>query len=345
MWRFESECRCKIVFMKIAIVKLSALGDIIHAMVVLQFIKNYNQNIEIDWIVDESYKDLLVMHPDVNKVHLVQIKKAKKSKSLYLLLKELRRVRQFSSYDLVIDMQGLIKSAIISYLIPSTITIGFNKRSIRESFASIFYNKTFNYGYDKNVIDRNIELIKFALGLTFSKEEIYHKLPFLYPNQNHFISGLSKTKKNILLIPGASNPSKCYPVEKLAELTTLIDGNYFVIWGDDKEKILANKIKTLAPNTIVFKKLSLGELISLVKQIDLVIGPDTGPTHIAWALNIPSITIFGPTPGYRNTCITSINKIIESDSIVDPNKIDKNDDSIKSIKVRDIVKISNKLLN
>jgi len=86
-------------------------------------------------------------------------------------------------------------------------------------------------------------------------------------------------------------------------------------------------------------------LISLVKQIDLVIGPDTGPTHIAWALNIPSITIFGPTPGYRNTCITSINKIIESDSIVDPNKIDKNDDSIKSIKVRDIVKISNKLLN
>ena len=74
--------------------------------------------------------------------------------------------------------------------------------------------------------------------------------------------------------------------------------------------------------------------------MNLVIGSDTGPTHMAWALNVPSITLFGPTPGYRNTYITSINKIIESDSEVDPNKIDKNDYSIKNIIVDDIVKIA-----
>ena len=82
MWRFESECRCKILFMKIAIVKLSALGDIIHAMVVLQFIKKYKK-IEIDWIVEESYKELLEFHPDINKVHVVNLKKAKKKKSFF----------------------------------------------------------------------------------------------------------------------------------------------------------------------------------------------------------------------------------------------------------------------
>ena len=92
------------------------------------------------------------------------------------------------------------------------------------------------------------------------------------------------------------------------------------------------------------EELSLDGLISLISQVDLVIGPDTGTTHMAWALNIPSITLFGPTPGYRNTYVTSVNKIIESNSEVDPNKIDKSDYSINNIKVNDISKLAQKLL-
>ena len=129
--------------MKIAIVKLSALGDIVHAMVVLQFIKNHYPKIEIDWVVEKDFKELLESHPDINKVHVVNIKKAKKKKSIYLLLNELRRVRQFGPYDLVIDMQGLIKSALISRMIPSDKTFGFDKYSARESLAAIFYKQTF----------------------------------------------------------------------------------------------------------------------------------------------------------------------------------------------------------
>ena len=78
--------------------------------------------------------------------------------------------------------------------------------------------------------------------------------------------------------------------------------------------------------------------------MDLVIGGDTGPTHMAWALNTPSITLFGSTPGYRNTYATTINRIIESKSGVNPYKINKNDFSIKTIQVNDIVKISKELL-
>ena len=76
-----------------------------------------------------------------------------------------------------------------------------------------------------------------------------------------------------------------------------------------------------------------------------MIGSDTGPTHMAWALNIPSITLFGPTPGYRNTYTTNINKIIESDSTVNPRKINKNDYSINDINVGDIVELAQKLLS
>ena len=331
--------------MKIAIVKLSALGDIIHAMVILQFIKKYNRAIEIDWIVEESYKELLELNPDINKVHVLNIRKAKKKKSIHLFLTELKNMRKLGPYDLVIDMQGLIKSALISSLIPSQTTLGFDKFSARESIASIFYNKTFNYGYDKNIVERNVALVGFALGLNIGKKNIDNKLPFLFSTQKYINPKLSSEKKNILLVPGASLASKRYSVAKFSELTNLIDANYFVIWGNEKEKDLANKIKTLAQNVNICDNLSLDNLISLITKADLIIGPDTGPTHMGWALNIPSITLFGSTPGHRNTYETKLNKIINSDSIVNPLKINKNDHSVSEIDVHEIVKIATLILS
>ena len=331
--------------MKIAIVKLSALGDIIHAMVILQFIKNHNQHIEIDWIVEEEYKELLECHPNIHEVHVVNIKKAKKNKSILYFLKELQKVRQIGTYDLVIDMQGLIKSAIISRCIPSKVTLGFDKSSARERLASIFYNKVFKTSYDNNVIKRNFEIIKFALDFSFNLEDLSSKLPFLYSDKKYFNAHLSNVKKNIILIPGASFSSKQYPVERFAELANLLDANYLVIWGSEEEKFLADKIQQLAPQVNICGKLSIKALTSLISRIDLVIGPDTGPTHMAWGLNVASITLFGPTPGYRNTYETEINRIIESESKVNPIKINKHDFSIKDINVDDLVSLSQDLLN
>ena len=330
--------------MKIAIVKLSALGDIVHAMVVLQYIKKSNKNIEVDWIVEENYKELLEFHPEINNVHVINIKKAKMKKSFSLLFNNLKKVRKLGPYDLVIDMQGLIKSAIVSRLIRSKVTLGFDKTSSRESIASLFYNKTFNYGYSENIIHRNFALMDFGIGLKDRKQAIDNKLPFLYAGQKYSNINLSNSKKNILLIPGASHISKCYSGRYLAELTTLIDANYLVIWGDLKEKKMAEEIKIISPAVNICEKLSINSLISLISQVDLVVGPDTGPTHIAWALNIASITIFGPTPGYRNSYATKINRIIESDSTVNPLKINKSDNSINAININKIAKISIELL-
>jgi len=127
-------------------------------------------------------------------------------------------------------------------------------------------------------------------------------------------------------------------------LSKLIDANFVVIWGNEKEKLVAEKIKEFSPKILVCNKLSLEKLIILISTVDLVIGPDTGPTHISWALNIPSITLFGPTPGYRNTYETSINKIIESGSKVNPYKIDKSDKSIRFIDVQNIADVANQLI-
>jgi heptosyltransferase I len=331
--------------MKIAIVKLSALGDIVHAMIVLQFIKKFNQEILIDWIVDDNFKELVNFHPHINKVYGLNLRKAKNKKSLLILLKELKKMHKLDPYDLVIDMQGLLKSAIISRIIPSSLTIGFDKTSIRESLASIFYNKKFKYSYSENIIERNFELIKFALDMPFNKDDIKQKLPFLFSYQEYEISILSSSKKNVILIPGASHLSKRYSPENFFKLINLLDVNYLIIWGNKEEKIIAEKIKNLSPKVNICNKMTLSALISLFSQVDLVIGPDTGPTHIAWALNIPSLTLFGPTPGYRNTYISKINKIIESDSKVNPYHIDKKDFSIKDINVLEVLDLSQNLLN
>ena len=330
--------------MRIAIVKLSAMGDIVHAMIVLQYIKKFNPKISIDWVVDENFKELLKFHPQINRVHEVSLRNANMKKSIFSFLKELKKIQNLDSYDLVIDLQGLVKSAVISRFIPSKATLGFDKLSVREKIASFFYTKTFNIGYEENVIKRNFELIKFALKLPYNFTELQRKLPFMFSSQKFENLGLSSSNKNVVIIPGASHSTKLYPVKKISRLTKLLNANIIIIWGDQSERLLAEEIKVLDPTVLITDQLSIDQLISLVSQVDLVIGSDTGPTHLAWACNIPSITLFGSTPGYRNALSSEKNQIIESKSNVNPLKIDKKDYSIQEINVEEILKIANYLL-
>lgn len=330
--------------MKIAIVKLSALGDIINAMTVLQFIKLHNQQIKIDWIVQDEFVQLLQSNPDINEVHTVNLKKAKKMKSLSIFFSELLKLRKLGPYNIVIDMQGLIKSALIAKIIPSRVTVGFDKFSSREGISAKFYNAVYSIDYHENIILRNIQLINYAFGINITKEQVEQKKSYLIPENISYLPDLGNTHKNILLITGASFKAKIYPTRKYIQLINKIDANFLLVWGDDEEKKFVNDIALEADNVFIFEKLNLISLISLISQVDLVIGSDTGPTHMAWALNIPSITLYGPTPGYRNSFLTPKNQIIESKSTVDPYKINKADLSIRDIKVDDIVKMSRKLL-
>jgi heptosyltransferase-1 len=330
--------------MKIAIVKLSALGDIIHAMVVLQFIKQHLPDVTIDWVVEEGFKDILVNNPDIHQIHTVNLKRAKQQKSLRLLFKELKKIRQFGKYDLVIDMQNLVKSALVSRIIPSSKTIGLDQQSSREGFAARFYTDTYAIKHSENVIKRNIAIVSKALNITISSDDILNKQPFLHSNSQMSSDLISSTKMNVALIPGASFESKIYPAKQYAQAIQELDANFVILWGGESEKLIAEKIQQIAPQVRIANRLTLDELKAVISQMNLVIGGDTGPTHMAWALNVPSITLFGSTPGYRNTYLTNINKIIESNSEVNPYKINKNDFSIKSIEVSDIVKVSKELL-
>ncbi|EFU69999.1 lipopolysaccharide heptosyltransferase I [Aliarcobacter butzleri JV22] len=329
---------------RIAIIKLSAMGDIIHAMVALQYIKKQYPNLQIDWFVESAFTGVLENNPDINEIIKLDLKSIKKDKKEIINQIKLIKKYEKNSYDLVIDAQGLIKSAIVSFFLGKS-RVGFSKNSTREKLASFFYTKKVDIAYDKNAIERNVKVLSQALNFEITKDDILNKKAFLfYKNENEVIyEYLSKDKKNVLFVIGASWPSKMYSKEKFAKIINNLDENCLITWGNESEKDIADFIANIS-KAKVLPKLDLNSLKAIMSKVDLVIGNDTGPTHMAWALNIPSITLFGNTPGYRNTYITNTNKIIESKSIVNPFKLDRNDFSIKEIDENEIINTAKGLL-
>jgi heptosyltransferase I len=331
--------------MRIAIVKLSALGDIIHAMVALQFIKQHMPDIEIDWIVEEGFAGILQNNPDISRILTVNLKALKANK--WAVFQELKKIREYAkkNYDLVIDAQGLIKSAFTARLLGKRVA-GFDSDSIREKAASWFYNIKVACGYDANTIDRNAYVLSAPLHFSITSAQILAKKPFLFVGSRGlaFDEFFPKNRKTILFVIGSTWESRNYPPEKFVSIAQSLQENCLVVRGNSQEKAKAEWMAMQCANITVLPQMGLNDLKSVVAQADLLIGNDTGPTHMAWALNKPSITIFGPTPVSR-VYQTDINKVIKSDSLVNPYKLNKEDYSIRDIDENVIIEQAKFLLN
>ncbi len=330
--------------MKIAIVKLSALGDIVHAMVALQFVKQVYADIKIDWLVEERFSGVLQDNPDINQILTVNLKSLKENK--LNLVTEVKKVRAYgrNRYDLVIDAQGLIKSAVTARLLAAN-TVGFDKHSVREQSAALLYKTTLAYPYDANTIDRNAAIIGRPLGIEISEQQILDKASFLFYKDmdSQLAHYFVKNKPNILFVIGSTWPSRNYPKDKYLKIIQGLNANSLIVWGNNEEKQSAEWITDRTGKAKVLPKLDFNNLKAVLAHADLVIGNDTGPTHMAWGLNKPSITLFGPTPVSR-VYQTGINKVLKSSSKINPFKLDKNDFSINEIKENDIIELVQSLL-
>ena len=330
--------------MKIAIVKLSALGDIVHAMVALQFIKAHSPNIQIDWIVEERFADVLKNNPDIDHILTVDLKSLKTNKAG--IFQQIKAIRGYAlnTYDLLIDAQGLVKSAVTAKLLGKRIA-GFDADSIREKAAAWFYDVKVACAFDKNTIDRNACVLSSPLGITITPEQIRNKKPFLFfsDEDQRLADFLVKDKRNIVLVIGSTWDSRNYPAEKFVKIAQTLQQNCLVVWGNDQERKKAEWMSTQSDTIQVMSRLDLNSLKALIARADLLIGNDTGPTHMAWALNKPSITLFGPTPVSR-VYQTDINKAVKSASLVNPYKLNKQDYSIKEIDENEIIQLAKDLL-
>ena len=329
--------------MKIAIVKLSALGDIVHAMVALQFIKAARPDVQIDWLVEQRFADLLAGNPHIERILPVDLKALKTRKSA--VFQEIARIKGYANhgYDLVIDAQGLIKSALVARLLSGSCA-GFDIHSVREKAAALFYKQTVACPYDANTIDRNVAVLTETLGIKVGPEQIINKQPFLFyqaasPCLNEFRQAGGK---QVLLVIGSTWASRNYPKEKYLRVAQGLPADCWICWGSEQERQAAEWIAQRSAARVL-PRLSLNDLKAAIDSANLVIGNDTGPTHMAWGLNRPSITLFGPTPVSR-VYRTGINKVLKSPSLVNPRKLDKNDFSIAEIDENAVIALAESLL-
>jgi len=317
--------------LKIAIVKLSALGDIVHAAIVLQFIKKHHPNTHITWLVDARFASLLKDHPLIDELVVLPLKESFK--------KSYKIIKTLGKFDKVIDMQGLFKSAVVAKLLGKE-TYGFSKESVKEKISAKLYKHKFKIDYNENIIVRNLSLAGYALNFGFDRSEILKKSPcFEIVGKFKNESG----KKRVLIAAFASEESKIY--DKFKDVIRLLDGcEIYLCYGKDSEKARAEAIIS-GTNAKLLEKLSIKDMIDYIASCDLVIGNDSGLTHLAWAINRPSITLFGNRPSHRNAYATDKNLVVDMGKSIDARSIDKNDFCIKEIYPETVANFAKRLLH
>ena len=310
----------------------------------IQFIRKHIVNAHISWFCDARFEQIARLLAGVDEVVALPLKDKKFLKSFGVL-----RQKQ-GQFDIIIDLQGLLKSALVSRILGKNI-FGFDRFSAKEGLASIFYTHKYSCNYDKNIILRNLELCAFALNFSFDEKEILTKKPcflknsripnensripsenFKIPNENSRIPN-----KKILIAPFASESSKCY-----AHFASVIKGakefaQCFLVAGSEPERKKAAKLASSGATLLA--PLDLAQILEFMDTCDLIIGNDSGITHLAWAQNCATITLFGNRSGARNAFATPKNLIIQATPKheIDAFHIDKSDFCINDIDPAQII--------
>jgi len=295
---------------KILIVKLSAIGDVIHALPTARVLRQNYPEAEISWIVEDKAKDMVLGNPHLDEVIILPKGKWKEEfkEDKWRTLKEVKNffkgLRE-KRIDLAIDLQGLFKSGIITYLSGAKRRVGYSDG--REG-STLFYNKKVEPREGEiPVVDRYLELIeavgaevnevKFDIEVNENEKDRVDKLLGSLPS--------SQQKKLVGINPFTSWSSKNWPKEKYAKLAERLvrelDLQVLFTGGSGDREGIDNILEMMEePAYNLAGKTSLKELAELYSRIDIFVGGDTGPMHLAVAQEVPVVAIMGPTTPERN---------------------------------------------
>ncbi|WP_201353996.1 lipopolysaccharide heptosyltransferase I [Hydrogenimonas urashimensis] len=332
--------------MRVAIVRLTAMGDVIHTLASLQFVKEKSADIELTWFVEEKFAPILFNNPDIDHVVPLNLHSLKEKLSFDVIGDIYKKIKRAGPFDLVIDVQGLIKSAIVAKIAGQK-TAGLDRNSAKEGIASFFYRHRYRVDCANIAPVRFASLIAQALGMEITREMLLKKKPYLFFDKGRIDTDIdtlfSKKSRNVLVVTAASNASKTYPAERFVELIEeLRDHNVLLIAGSAAERREAEEIARNSHATLL-PAMDLNTLKYAVGRCDLLIGGDTGPSHIAWAMNKPSILLFGATPKTM-MMETPVNVAITSGMRVHPCRFDKGDRSIATIPPEKVAETAQRLL-
>lgn len=283
--------------MKVLIVKTSSMGDVIHTLPALTDAVNAIPGIRFDWVVEEAFAEIPRWHFAVDKVIPVAIRRWKKSLWKTFTGGEWKRYRSMlaeTEYDLVIDAQGLLKSALLVTRYSRGISCGYDKTSAREPLAARFYQRRFNVSKDQHAVERTRQLFAQALGY-----ELEGRGDFAI--RKHFIPGQAAESDYLVFLHSTTRFDKHWPEEYWLELidkAIAADWKIKLPWGNPEELARAERLAKRSSAVEVLPKLNLAQVTTVLAGAAGCVSVDTGLSHMAAALDRPNVILFGPTdPG------------------------------------------------
>ena len=275
---------------KILLVKMSSLGDVIHNLPAATDIRRHCPDAVIDWVVEEQYVPLVSMHPAVDRVIPIALRRWRRSPlspANWRAFGAFRKALRDHEYDAIVDTQGLLKSALVAKLAQGPI-LGFGPRTAREPLASRLYDRTIEFPPEAHKVFRYRSVAAQAMGYAVAAEINYGIAPRVPPPRiatGRYFVAFHATARAAKLWQEASWMALVRRLEKAGYACVLP-------WGSGAERARSSRIAESSPTAIVPSRLSLDDMSALIAEADFVVGVDTGLMHLAAALSRPVVGIF-----------------------------------------------------
>jgi lipopolysaccharide heptosyltransferase I len=290
---------------RILIVRLGALGDIVHAIPVAAALRRAYPSARIDWLVSAKHRDILDLVPVIDRRLVINDRSdASGGTTLWTAIRELRRQR----YDVAIDLQGLIKSAVLARSSGAARVVGFSSAYARESLARLFYTSAYDGGrgglFDlretRHVVQINLGVLGL-LGINPGPPEFpIERVESIAARQAADATG----GRYALLNPGAAWPNKRWPAERFGAVAAWLRDQRglmsVVLWGPGEETLAKAAVAASSAAAVMTAPTTIADIVALARSAAVMVSGDTGPTHIASAVGTPLVGIYGPTRPARN---------------------------------------------
>jgi len=306
--------------MRFLIVRLGALGDIVHAIPVAAALRRAFPDARIDWLVSAKHREILDLVPVIDRRLVINDRTdARGGSSMVRAVRKLRAAQ----YDVAIDLQGLIKSALLARVSGAARVVGFSGAYARERFARLFYSDVYDPGrgglYDpretRHVVEINLGVLT-AIGLNPGRAEF----PIDDVASAAARDACERTGgRYALLNPGAAWPNKRWPPARLADVARTLHERHdlmsVVLWGPGEEPLAREVVADADGAAILSPPTSIADIVALCRGAALMVSGDTGPTHIASAVGTAVVGIYGPTRPARNGPLSPYDVTVSRDAV------------------------------
>ena len=282
------------------IVRLGSLGDVVHGIPVAAALRHEYPGARIDWMVDPRYVELLDLVKGIDRRIPVDPRAIKQGAGREKFRTTLRELRE-ADYDAVIDLQGLLKSAMLARSVHGRQTIGFPRKHLREQMARLFYTVAPDPGEATHVIYKNMALLE---PLKVVDRRL--RFPLDIPRTPTVVQVVARFAPDgyVLINPGAAWPNKQWPPDRFGQVAAAIARDFgwksLVLWGPGEQDIAHAVVAASDGAAVASPPTTISDLVGIARHARLMISGDTGPVHIAGALGTPIVALYGPTRPERN---------------------------------------------